>query len=262
MTEQKHWAADKSARDRLLAFGVQHGLDGKGVVSVLGVKKLSDYAGTEAEAVATIAKWAQAQVPPEPEPHQVPELDASDEDQAACFEACTQLPEAPVVAWTTFQDRRGYEWSYTIRAGLPASQSAIVHRLVAFEIAAFDQDATRYGWMPLIDTRRVGNGNGAKPATPVVKTTAPPIASGNGSLTFEASKLVANVNEGNVYWKVKGGKFSRHGVTIWPEVLEAAGFEPDNLDPTETYSLSGSTAHYVVNENGNPQKVIKLERAA
>ncbi len=94
-------------------------------------------------------------------------------------------------------------------------------------------------------------------------TTAPPVASGNGNedLTFKADKLVGSKSEGKVYWKVKGPRFHKYGVTVWPEVLEETGFNLDELNPDDTYDLTDYTAHYINNDDGNPQKVVKLEAA-
>lgn len=76
---------------------------------------------------------------------------------------------------------------------------------------------------------------------------------------FPADELTATVNDGKRYWKVRGGQFAKFGVTVWPETLKAAGFDPDALDPMKPVSLAGWTAWYVVNEEGKAQKVTRLE---
>lgn len=81
---------------------------------------------------------------------------------------------------------------------------------------------------------------------------------GGADGSFAAEKLVGNVSEGKISWKVKGGKFSKFGVTIWPEVLEASGLYPDQLDPMQQYNLAGYTAYFVNTEEGKPQKVTRL----
>lgn len=75
---------------------------------------------------------------------------------------------------------------------------------------------------------------------------------------FAAESLTATVDDGKAYWKVKGGSYQKFGVIVWPEVLEAAGFDVDNLNPLKPVDLTGWTAVYSVKENGQPQKVIKL----
>lgn len=85
-----------------------------------------------------------------------------------------------------------------------------------------------------------------------------------GELTFMAEKLTANVTGGKTYWKVMGGRFAKYGVTVWPEVLNAAianGLLPgdDELNPMREYDLAGLTACYVEND-GKPQKVTRLIR--
>ena len=78
------------------------------------------------------------------------------------------------------------------------------------------------------------------------------------ALTFMAESLVATVHEGKAYFKCRGGRFSKFGVTIWPEVLEAAGLK--NLDPMKIYDMHGYTAEYVVKEDGKSDKIIRLTK--
>jgi len=83
-----------------------------------------------------------------------------------------------------------------------------------------------------------------------------------GELAFEATQLVPNVNDGTVYWKVKGGRFQKWGVTIWPEVLEKAGFVVEELDPINGRDLEGWVAVYVLDEEkGHPKKVVELRQS-
>lgn len=79
-----------------------------------------------------------------------------------------------------------------------------------------------------------------------------------GELRFVAEKMTATVNDGKAYWKVRGGVFSKFGVTVWPEVLSAAGFDPEAMNPMTIYDLTGWTAVYILNEEGNAQKVVQL----
>lgn len=76
------------------------------------------------------------------------------------------------------------------------------------------------------------------------------------TLTFPAADLVGTVDGGKQYWKVKGGRFTQYGVTVWPEVLEASGF--DDLEPGGIYPLTGYTAHYTTKEDGKPEKIVAL----
>ena len=85
------------------------------------------------------------------------------------------------------------------------------------------------------------------------------LANPDATYTFEAERLVGSTTGDKVYWKVQGGKFSQYGVTIWPEVLEAAGFAADQ-DPGQEYDITGYTAYYTLNEKGNPNKVVNLTK--
>lgn len=78
---------------------------------------------------------------------------------------------------------------------------------------------------------------------------------------FAAETMTATVDDGKVYWKVKGGVYRKFGIIVWPEVLEDAGFVVDELNPLKQIDLVGWTAVFSVKENGQPHKVIKLSRA-
>lgn len=75
-------------------------------------------------------------------------------------------------------------------------------------------------------------------------------------LTFPAETLVGSILEGKPSWKVKGGRFTQFGVTIWPEALAEAGLK---VEPGNTYTLAGYTAYYVSKPDGKPQKVVRLK---
>ena len=292
MAEQtKHWAADEAARKHLAGFGNQHGLDSTGIMEILGIKKLSDHKGTKAEAIAAIAQWAKDQAPPEPtmlpdkdyaeaigadynappepEPvsYQIPTLEVNDEDQAAYFEACAQLPETPVVTTTVFQDAQGYEWFYTIHAGLPAHQGAIAHQLTAVEIDAFHQEAGRYGWTPLIDPRRVG-GNGAQKPAPALALVPP---SGNGNTqTFRPQSLeyAGKSKSDSLYWRCVGHPFNEYGVIIWEETLPDELKDKAKTDLSQHLDITGWLATYSQQPSRDdpnrlvPDKVVNLTKAA
>ena len=79
--------------------------------------------------------------------------------------------------------------------------------------------------------------------------------------TFPAESMSATVDDGKVYWKVKGGAFVKFGVRIWEEALVESGFLPSKLDPMKPLDLRGYTAYLVVNKKGHPKKVVRLEKA-
>ncbi|OGC90209.1 MAG: hypothetical protein A2W25_15505 [candidate division Zixibacteria bacterium RBG_16_53_22] len=92
---------------------------------------------------------------------------------------------------------------------------------------------------------------GAPAAT--VQSTEPPE-------TFKAQSLVATMNEGKTYWKIKGGRYGKFGVTIWGETLAEAGFDVAQLDASKVYDVSAFTAHVWKNEEGKPTKIFKLTK--
>lgn len=78
------------------------------------------------------------------------------------------------------------------------------------------------------------------------------------SISFNAEQMVSNVADGNVYWKIRGSHYKKFGVTIWPEVLEEAGFVAEEMPATKIYDMTGWVAHCELNEEGKPKKVVKL----
>ncbi len=78
--------------------------------------------------------------------------------------------------------------------------------------------------------------------------------------SFAAETLSVTIDDGKVYYKVKGGEFSKFGVFIWPEALAASGIEVDDIDPIKGLNLRGWTAEYTLNDDGNPKKVTHLYR--
>lgn len=74
--------------------------------------------------------------------------------------------------------------------------------------------------------------------------------------------LVGNVYKKKAYWKIQGGKYSKHGVTIWPEIYREAtgGKELDDLDIMQEYPFEGYTAHFSLTDEGQPEKITKLFR--
>lgn len=109
-----------------------------------------------------------------------------------------------------------------------------------------------------------GNGHAAPPPAaapvPVASVDPTPAPAMTGEITFTAGTLAATVDKGKTYWKIMGGQYQTYGVTVWPEVLTAAGFDPAALNPLQTYDLTGWTAVCSVKANGQPRKVTALTR--
>jgi hypothetical protein len=101
------------------------------------------------------------------------------------------------------------------------------------------------------------------PAAPAI---VPAPATQANLLEYDAVKLMGSMYKGKPYWKVLGGQYSKFGVTVWPEVLEAAGIAMSTLDVSNEngYSLAGFKARYQMgpNEKGEmkPDKVYELVR--
>ena len=163
-----------------------------------------------------------------------------------------QFTEAPASATIKMYSPAGFDVLLTIRDN---DAKALLARLNTALAWLPEHGFTPTGYKPT-------NGNQPPPA-PSQPAGAPPpaVTQAAGSATFAAGSLVATVNEGKTYWKVRGGRWAKHGVTIWPEALATVGFDAAVLDPMQVYDLNGYTAH-VEMEGDKPRKVTKLEKAA
>lgn len=100
---------------------------------------------------------------------------------------------------------------------------------------------------------------------PQLQGNAPGIA---GNLSFQTELLEMTMNRGKTYWKIKGHPFMNYGVTIWPEVLEAAGYNVEQLQAEVSQAdnwqieFKGYTATYAEKTKDGktfPDKVTSLE---
>lgn len=165
------------------------------------------------------------------------------------------LPEAPASATAKVIDPATQtEWLLTFRFHtedeLLEGVARITGKLPALGVVGFDS---------YVDSRRAERDAGkALPAVSMSSTQTKSQLPAD-ALTFKAENLTKSTEGDKTYYKVKGGKFAQFGVTVWPEVLAEAGFDLDTLGGVTP--LTGYTAHYILNENGNPAKVVGLERA-
>jgi len=194
------------------------------------------------------------------------------------IEMTDQLPEVEVsteAASTNFYWTIGHEELFnlqtTVRGVLDAEQ---VSAHLSTVISALKEVVAHGG-----HAKQVGASAYTKPAVlsdtpPTITTEAVPEAEpvpervhiegvGTYDDEFEAVELVGSSTGGKNYWKVKGGRFTKFGVTIWPEALKAAGFAVDKLDVSKTYRLDGYVAYYITTEKDGkvvPDKVIALRQ--
>lgn len=167
------------------------------------------------------------------------------------------LPEAPASAAVKIVEQATQlEWLFTIRSHNPLD---LLRTLP--EVGRQINEAGFVAMDAYVDQRRAERGETkSQPAAPSLPPVKPaPVAHAPQSLSFNCTSLGATVNDGKAYWKVKGGKFEKFGVTVWPEVLEAAGFI--DLDPMQTYSLTGYVATYSAKDDGKPDKVTAINQA-
>jgi len=150
--------------------------------------------------------------------------------------------EAPVSANVHLYGQSGADILLTVRSGATVEDVTSVVDVLA---AAMKHAKQEYGLEP----SRPRQASQPQP----VSVTAPA-----GGEIIPAEEMAATVNDGKVYWKVKGGPYRKWGVVVWPEVLEAAGLT--DLDPAKPVDLAGYVAHVAMKDDGKPNKVTRLER--
>lgn len=250
------WIEDGKERASFWAEAARLGFEHDEAHKALGVNSMKEYAGTKAEAVATLtAAKAKADAAAK---------EKADAEQAAAYTVtCQSLPESPALAWTKVQTPGGFVWSVTLRAGLPELLEAQAMRSIARQIELFEKGALAHDWTPVSDGRDMAMGLKSRAEAAPAPTNggskpAPAPQGDNGALTFKIDSIDVTTSNGKVSWKVKGGRFPKHGVTMWPEPVIAAGLDPDTL---KIGDIAGWIATYILNDEGNPKKIVKLEAA-
>jgi hypothetical protein len=79
---------------------------------------------------------------------------------------------------------------------------------------------------------------------------------------LDTEELECTITNNRHYFHVKGGPWKKYGVTVWDEVLIQAGISPNTLEGGKTYALVGYKAYYIKKADGNPKKVVRLEKVA
>lgn len=76
---------------------------------------------------------------------------------------------------------------------------------------------------------------------------------------FTADKLSVTMKDDKYYYKVIGGVFRQYGVTVWPEVLAAAGLDVSPGQPVP--NIAGWRADYIEEPGKEPgKKRMKITR--
>ena len=78
---------------------------------------------------------------------------------------------------------------------------------------------------------------------------------------IDIEDFTISLNEGKMYFKIKGGPYKKWGITVWPEVLiNTFGQEWfDGLNPLKPPKITGR-AYYSNNEKGQPDKVVSIRQ--
>lgn len=77
---------------------------------------------------------------------------------------------------------------------------------------------------------------------------------------FDVDEVRVEDRNGKKFYKVAGGRWKKYGVTVWDEVLEAAGVKTAQLEGGKTYKMAGWRAFVENTPEGKPHKVVRLEK--
>lgn len=70
-------------------------------------------------------------------------------------------------------------------------------------------------------------------------------AQAGGIEVIPADKLLCEITDGKKYFKIKGGNYSKFGVRVWDEVLEAAGMDMSKVQAKE-YDITSKNLDAVI----------------
>jgi hypothetical protein len=147
-----------------------------------------------------------------------------------------------------FRSKLGNKDQFTLRQGEGLSDQEFVKRIHNFTVLLAEN-----GWEPWFSDLATDTLQEKKLNSEAVEKV----------FGVESIKLAAGGEHPR--WVVKGGNFTKYGITCWPETLEAAGIN-DKLDPMKENQPSDAWLAYYgerLNEDGRwvPDKVLRLERA-
>lgn len=185
--------------------------------------------------------------------------------------------EAPVVIFTKLvHPPTGIEMSPTVRGDtLEEAWGALGDFALAKVQQGWIAVASRDGREALQQVRAQQRAEVAKtqkplPATspaPVQETRpakAPPVATDAEAAEtdrFAITKIEKELTKtGNPAFRIYGGRWMKYGVRCWPEVAELLEFDLDAMELGQQYDLTtaGLLAVALLNEKGNPQKVVEF----
>jgi len=85
-------------------------------------------------------------------------------------------------------------------------------------------------------------------------------SAGSSDQRFMGDEISVELKDDTLYYKIKGGQFTKYGVRVWPEVLTAAGIPFEKLQGGKTYNLK-KWCTYSTKPDGKPEKVTYITNA-
>jgi len=169
-----------------------------------------------------------------------------------------ELPEAGGVAWTDIYRPDGGKVGLTARAHNPSDALADLDNAMTYATEVL-------GWF-LSPVRANQNGNGEVSAEfQAVHDEHAGKQNGTvpaGDEWFQITHVTPELTKtGKVMLKAYGGRWTKFGVTLWPEVAATMIKDPEQREPGVQINTPGLTGRVEFNDKGNPSKVVELAKA-
>lgn len=158
------------------------------------------------------------------------------------------MQEAAASSNLFFYRDDGSSFQHTIRAPYYPDNPGQADEECMERVIAFINRMKEKGW----HLKRQNGSNGTQPAT----ATQPAASNGGGENTFTATKLQVKRNDKDEkIGKLKGGKFMKFGVTLWPEMAQEMGWNLEDMTVGD-HDIEPINVRYILNDKGDPQKVV------
>lgn len=160
------------------------------------------------------------------------------------------MQEAAASSNLFFYRDDGSSFQHTIRAPYYPDNPGQADEECMERVIAFINRMKEKGW----HLKRQNGSNGPQPAS--TTATQPAASNGNGEHTFTATMLtIERDKKDNKIGKLKGGKFLKYGVTLWPEAAAEMGIALNEYAVGD-HNIDAINVRYILSDEGKPQKVV------
>jgi hypothetical protein len=190
--------------------------------------------------------------------------------QTTLYDYCATLPEAPALVWTRFYDADGFQWTITLRAGLPDEMATKALAQLREQMDLFAKGAKHYHWSPNAKGATKPQRTNGGPPAPAPAASSPPAPAttrqddqsvvDEGISTLHAIKVDA---DGVVLFYVEGFRwpFKDHRGAETVARMFPGDWQPDHFNPGAKWEGIDMQCHWEKVAKGNKQyyNVVRVE---